>query len=61
MEMIMGVGFILSLREKDRATGATINTVDTLSIKADIAPAKRAREMITHFILGILSIRISLK
>jgi hypothetical protein len=53
--MIAFTGEILSLRDIVTATGATISTVATLSTKAEITPAKRAREITAHFTLGVLS------
>ena len=59
IEIRTGTGEIFSLREMARPTGATIRTVATLSTKALITPAKRARAQTAHFTLGTLVIRIS--
>ncbi len=54
-----GTGDIFNFLDIVSATGATIRTVATLSIKAEIIPAKRDREMIAHLTFGILVIIIS--
>ncbi len=42
-----------------KATGATISTVATLSMKAEIIPENNARAIIAHFTFGVFSIRMS--
>ena len=59
MEMIMLTGFMFSFLQTASPTGATISTVATLSIKAEITPAKRDMLMVTHMTLGHLSSRMS--
>gem|GEM_PF-3911823 len=61
MAMMAFTGDILSFRDMVTATGATISTVATLSTKAEITPAKSARDMTAHFTLGILSMIRSAK
>jgi hypothetical protein len=46
--MIIDTGDILSFLQIASPTGAIINTVATLSIKADTIPAKRDIKMVTH-------------
>ena len=43
MPMIKGTGLVLSFLQISRAMGATISTVATLSTKAEMMPANRAR------------------
>ena len=47
MESTIGSGEIFSFLQITSATGATISTVATLSMKADIAPAKSDMKMMT--------------
>ena len=42
-----------------RAIGATIRTVETLSINADMIPAKRDMRMVTHIAFSDFDRRIS--
>lgn len=59
MAIMLGTGEILSFFAMVSATGATIKTVATLSIKADMMPAKSDNEMMAHFTLGVFSMIIS--
>ena len=59
MESTMGTGEIFSSRQIAIATGATIRTVATLSIKAEISPANRDMKIVTVRTLPDFSRRIS--
>ena len=59
MEMIMATGLMFSFLHTASPTGATMSTVATLSIKAEMRPAKRDMLIVTHMTLGHLSSRIS--
>ena len=59
MEISTGTGEIFNFLEMARPTGATISTVATLSTKALMTPAKRARAVTAHFTFGTLVIRSS--
>ena len=52
MEIIMATGEILSFLQIARATGATIYTVATLSINAEIMPEKRDIKIVVHITFG---------
>ena len=54
-----GTGEVFTFLQKASATGAIISTVATLSTKAETIPAKRESATTTHFILGILEMRMS--
>ena len=54
-------GLIFSFLHIASPTGAIINTVATLSIKAETAPAKRDIRIITHITVGHFSKIISAK
>ena len=56
MEIMPGTGDIFSFLDMFNATGATISTVATLSTKAEIIPANKARDMMAHFTLWVFSI-----
>ena len=55
----MATGEIFSFLQMASATGATITTVATLSMKAEIRPANRDIYMVTIMTLGALSSRRS--
>ena len=59
IERIIPTGLIFSFRQMARPTGATMRTVATLSIKAEITPANRDIRMMTHITFFDLSRRIS--
>ena len=59
MEINTGTGEIFSFLEMASPTGATIKTVATLSTKALITPAKRAKAVTAHLTLGTFVIRSS--
>ena len=48
----MATGEIFSFLQIARATGATIYTVATLSIKAEIMPEKRDIKIVVHITFG---------
>ena len=48
MQMIMGTGLILSFLQMARPTGATMRTVATLSMNADMMPEKSDIRIVTH-------------
>ena len=48
MQMIMATGLILSFLQIARPTGATMRTVATLSMKAEMMPEKSDIRMVTH-------------
>ena len=58
-ERIIPTGLILSFLHMARAIGATIRTVETLSINADMIPAKRDMRMVTHIAFSDFDRRIS--
>ena len=55
MLMIKGTGLVLSFLQISRAMGATISTVATLSTKAEMMPANRARATAAIWTLGTFS------
>lgn len=55
----LGTGDIFSFFAMVTATGATIKTVATLSTKAEIIPANKAKDIMAHFTLGVFAIMIS--
>ena len=59
MARIMGTGEIFSFLQTASPTGATIRTVATLSINAEITPENRDMKMVTHITFGALFRRIS--
>ena len=56
MDIITGTGEILSFFDIARPMGATMSTVATLSTKALITPAKRAKTVTAHFTFGTFEI-----
>ncbi len=54
--MMLGTGETFNFFAMVKATGATMSTVATLSIKAEIMPANRDKAMIAHLTLGVLRI-----
>lgn len=59
MHMTLSTGDILSFFDMVTATGATISTVATLSINADMIPENNESETIAHFTLGTQFIILS--
>ena len=59
MDIITGTGEILSFFDIASPMGATMSTVATLSTKALITPAKRAKTVTAHFTFGTLEISTS--
>ena len=57
MDRIIGTGLIFSFLQTAMPTGATMRTVATLSMKAEIMPAKRDMKIVTHMTFGALSRR----
>ena len=53
--MIMGTGDILSFLQIARPTGATIRTVATLSMNAEMIPENRDMKIVTHITFGATS------
>ena len=55
MPMMKGTGLVLSFLQISMAMGAIIRTVATLSTKAEITPANRARATAAIWTLGTFS------
>ena len=60
MQIIAETGEIFSFLHRARATGATINTVATLSTKAEMSPENRDSITISHLTLWMWETRRSL-